>query len=178
MIELPVLQNLSRRQRDRCVLGKLGAKLDPAGQILPEVQNAITPGRVNQFLHRETVLFPHREGETILKRPAFLGYRRLDTAQQLGYGTGIPDFAVINVGKADRRREFFPAFIRGSQERAALIELRDGVKSVAVEIGIAALKTQAAFEPALPQRDHQLIFTLTQKRCHVIGLILICNKIA
>ena len=170
VVEFPVLEDFAGGQRESAPLRKPGCKLYPAGQVLPEVQDRIAPGRADQFSDREAVHFLHREIDAVLQRTTAGRCSRFGRSEKLRREPRIPGFTVIDVRKGDRRAQFFPALIRNGQQAVSLPELGNGIQAVAVQVGIAAVEPEPAFKPAFAQGNDKLVFSPVKKPGHVVGL--------
>ena len=169
MVELAVLQNLPRRQRDFDVLRQPRVEHHPAGQVLLEVEDQVALRRPDRF-GVEAVLSPYRQRHAVAQRAAALRRGKPHTPRLLRYNARVIDLAVVDIGKGNGGGPFLPSLVGLDQQCAIRIQLRDGVQAVTVEIGIAALESQAALEPAFAKPELQRVFTRPEQAGHIIGL--------
>ena len=151
-----------------------------ACHILPEIQNRFSIGCAEQPA-REGFLFPDghgvhaNEGERVGRSPHAV------PAGQFSFQPGIVHFALLQIVLADGAAlGCFHGIIRNADRLAIHFQLEQDSQFLAEQVAVTIHAGSAAV-PAIAQRDEQLVFPLTDKRCHIVGLypkVLVCGKAA
>ena len=181
LCEVAVLvQRFAAEQTD--LLTFVGSQLHfyVACHILPEIQNRFSIGCAEQPA-REGFLFPDGHGvHTGDGQGVRLGLDTVPTGK-LSFQPGIVHFALLQIVLADGAAlGCFHGIIRNTDGRSIHFQLEQDSHFFPEQVAVTIHAGSAAV-PAIAQRDQQLVFPLTDKRCHIVGLcpkVLVCGKAA
>ena len=181
LCEVAVLvQRFAAEQTD--LLAFVGSQLHfyIACHILPEIQNRFSIGCAEQPA-REGFLFPDghgvhaNEGERVGRSPHAV------PAGQFSFQPGIVHFALLHIILANRAAlGGLHVVIRNADRLAVHFQLEQDSHFFPEQVTVSIHAGGAAI-PAVAQCDEQLVFTVTDKRGHIVGLrpkVLICGKAA
>ena len=181
LCEVAVLvQRFAAEQTD--LLAFVGSQLHfyIACHILPEIQNRFSIGCAEQPA-REGFLFPDghgvhaNEGERVGRSPHAV------PAGQFSFQPGIVHFALLHIILANRATlGGLHVVIRNADRLAVHFQLEQDSHFFPEQVTVSIHAGGAAI-PAVAQCDEQLVFTVTDKRGHIVGLrpkVLICGKAA
>ena len=175
-----LVQRFAAEQTD--LLAFVGGQLHfyIACHILPEIQNRFSIGCAEQPA-REGFLFPDghgvhaNEGERVGRSPHAV------PAGQFSFQPGIVHFALLQIVLADGAAlGCFHGIIRNADRLAIHFQLEQDSQFLAEQVSVTIHAGSAAV-PAIAQCDQQLVFTVTDKRSHIVGLrpkVLVCGKAA
>ena len=165
MVELALLEDLACSQSDLCPFREIAVKFHPPGQVLSEIQDRIPLWRADQFFHRKNIFLPDRQSIPVAKPSAMFRSLQKDSCLCAhAFSPGIILLAVIDIIESDRRRTGLPGIVSAHNAFPFLlfvhIQLRDGIETVAIKVCVSTVESQSSFEPALSQKDADLIFSL------------------
>ena len=181
LCEVAVLvQRFAAEQTD--LLAFVGSQLHfyIACHILPEIQNRFSIGCAEQPA-RKGFLLPDghgvhaNEGERVGRSPHAV------PAGQFSFPPGIVHFALLQIVLADGAAlGCFHGIIRNADRLAIHFQLEQDSQFLAEQVTVS-IHAGGAAVPAIAQCDEQLVFTVTDKRGHIVGLrpkVLVCGKAA
>ena len=151
-----------------------------ACHILPEIQNRFSIGCAEQPA-REGFLFPDghgvhaNEGERVGRSPHAV------PTGQFSFQPGIVHFALLQIVLADRTAlGGLHVVIRNADRLAVHFQLEQDSHFFPEQVTVS-IHAGGTAVPAVAQCDEQFIFTVTDKRSHIVGLcaqMLVCGKAA
>ena len=175
-----LVQRFAAEQTD--LLAFVGSQLHfyIACHIPPEIQNRFSIGCAEQPA-RKGFLLPDghgvhaNEGERVGCSPHAV------PAGQFSFQPGIVHFALLQIVLADGAAlGCFHGIIRNADRLAIHFQLEQDSQFLAEQVAVT-IHAGGAAVPAIAQCDEQLVFPLTDKRCHIVGLcpkVLVCGKAA
>ena len=151
-----------------------------ACHILPEIQNRFSIGCAEQSA-RKGFLLP--DGHSVHAgdwQGVRLGLYAMP-AGKLPFQPGIVHLALLQIVLADGTTlGGCHAAVRNADRLAVHFQLEQDSHFFPEQVTVSIHAGSAAV-PAIAQRDQQLVFSLTDKRCHIVGLcpkVLVCGKAA
>ena len=151
-----------------------------AGDILPKVQHGLAVGGAQQPA-RKGFLLPDGHGvHTGDGQGVRLGLYAMP-AGKLPFQPGIVHFALLQIVLADRTAlGGLHVVIRNADRLAVHFQLEQDSHFFPEQVTVS-IHAGGTAVPAVAQCDKQLIFTVTDKRSHIVGLcpkVLVCGKAA